>query len=85
MEVAQYLEGHFDDQITVKDLVEMMNENLKDSTSDAYGFTHMKSKLQEYFKDSIIFTNKKGLLNVVSHKEKVSELLQQNYKRENMQ
>ena len=65
--VAQYLDSNFEKLLTVNDLIEMMNDQLKDSSLEAYGYTHMKSKLNEYFKGNIIFTSNKGKLNVVSH------------------
>ena len=58
--VAKYLEQHFDEQITVNELIEMMSEKLQTSNSQPYSFPHMKSKLSDYFNDNILFTNLKG-------------------------
>ena len=77
--VANYLENHIDEQKSINELIEMMDEILQDSNSDAYSFIHTKDKLTEYFKGNISFTNQNGKLNVVSHKEKVSKVMHQSY------
>jgi len=39
------------------DLLEKVEEYLNDSGSEAYGQSHMKTKLLEYFEDMIIITD----------------------------
>ena len=56
--VARFLQENDDEQITVVDLVEKMEEYLGDSASTAYGRTHMKARLQEHFGDQIINYNR---------------------------
>ena len=43
VKVARFLQENDDEQITVVDLVEKMEEYLGDSASTAYGSTHMKA------------------------------------------
>ena len=38
-------------------LIREMDEHLKDSTSEAYSYRHMKRKLSEHFSDNVIFTD----------------------------
>ena len=54
--MARFLQENDDEQITVVDLVEKMEEYLGNSASTAYGRTHMKARLQEHFGDQIIIT-----------------------------
>ena len=53
LEVARFLEENDDEQITIKDLVSCMENNLADSEHSAYSHTHMQLKLQEYFGDRL--------------------------------
>ena len=59
LEVARFLEENDDEQITIKDLVSRMENNLADSEHSAYSHTHMQLKLQEHFGDRVVtFRNK---------------------------
>ena len=51
VKVAKFLEDNDDEQITVGDLVEKMEEYLNNTNSEAYGRSHMKTKLLEHFGD----------------------------------
>ena len=57
-------------QVTVGDLVQMMETFLEDSDCEAYSPTYMKSKLIEHYDDEIVFaqSNKKAV--VSSQKKK---------------
>ena len=57
VKVTKFLQENDDEQITVIDLVEKMEEYLIDTDSVAYGRQHMKTKLLEYFGDKIIITD----------------------------
>ena len=66
LKVAQFLQENDDEQITVNDLIEIMNEFLEESQSIAYGHTHMKARLKENFGDQIIITEISEKSNVVT-------------------
>ena len=68
VKVTKFLEENDDEQITVGDLVEKMKEYLNDTESEAYGRSHMKTELLEYFGDKIIITDINGKPNVVTFK-----------------
>ena len=57
VKVAKFLEDDDDKQITVGDLEEKMEEYLNNTESEAYGRSHMKTKLLECFGDKIIITD----------------------------
>ena len=57
VKVTKFLEENDDEQITVIDLVEKMEEYLIHTDSATYGRQHMKTKLLEYFGDKIIITD----------------------------
>jgi hypothetical protein len=45
LEVARYLEENDDEQITINDLIELMNHKLGDTTYKAYTYPYMKKNL----------------------------------------
>ena len=65
-EVASYLEDNDDEQITINDLIDLMNQKLADTDYEAYGYTHMKTKLKEHFGERIVQTEINGKPNVVT-------------------
>ena len=75
LKVAKFLRENDDEQITVLDLVDKMEEYLGDSPSAAYGRTHMKARLQEHFGDGIIITDINGKPNVVTLRSTVTTIL----------
>ena len=77
VKVTKFLEENDDEQITVGDLVEKMKEYLNDTESEAYGRSHMKTKLLEYFGDKIIITDINGKPNVVTFKTTATAILQE--------
>ena len=82
VKVAKFLEDNDDEQITVGDLVEKMEEYLNDTESEAYGRLHMKTKLLEYFGDKIIITDINGKANVVTFRTTATAILQEFHFRE---
>ena len=66
LEVASYLEDNDDEQITINDLVDLMNQKLANTNYDAYGYTHMKTRLQGYFGNRIVHTEINGKPNVIT-------------------
>ena len=73
--MARFLQENDDEQITVVDLVENMEEYLVDSASTAYSRNHMKARLQEHFRDQIIITEINGKPNVVTFRSTVANIL----------
>ena len=77
VKVTKFLEENDDEQITVIDLVEKMEEYLSDADSEAYGQQHMKTKLLEYFGDKIIITDSNGKPKVVTFRTTAATILQE--------
>ena len=77
--VTKFLEENDDEQITVNDLVEKMEEYLSGTNSEAYGRQHMKTKLLEYFGDRIVITDINGKPNVVTFRTTAAAILQEFY------
>ncbi len=70
LEVAKCLEKNDDEQITIHDLVQRMDENLANTEHSAYTCTHMQQKLKEHFGNKIIQTEINGKCNVVTLRSK---------------
>ena len=70
-----FLKENDDEQITVMDLMDKMEEYLGDSATAAYSRTHMKARLQEHFGDQIIITEINGKPNVVTFRSTASAIL----------
>ena len=75
VKVVKFLEDNDDEKITVGDLVERMEEYLNDTESEAYGRSHMKTKLLEYFRDKINITDINSKPNVVTFKTRATAML----------
>ena len=63
---AGYFENNDDEQVTLTDLINTMNECLNDTDIEPYSFPHMKSELKRHFKDRLIITEINGKQNVVT-------------------
>ena len=57
--MIDYLETHDDEQTTVNSLVDRMKAYLPEGI-EPYGFTHMKSSIQDYFGDDTVITEING-------------------------
>ena len=79
LEVAKYLKENIDEQLTVNDLINMMENILIDSPSSAYSYRHMDRKLREHFGDSIVFTSLPRKIQVVTFIQKASTVLHEFY------
>lgn len=79
LELAKYIEENDDEQITVNDLVDLMQQKLADCGSEAYTYTYMKKKLQDHFGEKIIFTDINGKQNVVTMRTTAKVILQDYY------
>ena len=81
LKVAQFLQENDDEQITVNDLIEVMNGFLEESQSIAYGHTHMKARLKEHFGDQIIITEINGKSNVFCKNFMIARKMIQTWKK----
>ena len=79
LEVAAYLEENDDEQITINDLIGLMEEKLADTEYETYSYTYMKKRLQDHFGDKIIQTEINGTANVVTFRTTAKALLQDHY------
>lgn len=77
LRVAKFFWDNDDIQITVSDLIDLMNDFLADSKSTAYSHTHMKSKLKEHFSDQILITEINGKANAVTFRSTAETILQE--------
>ena len=59
-----------------------MNGFFEESQSIAYGHTHMKARLQEYFGDQIIITEINGKSNIVTLRSTAECVLQEFHDRQ---
>ena len=84
-EVASYLEDNDDEQITINDLIDLMNQKLADTDYEAYGYTHMKTKLKEHFGERIVQTEINGKPNVVTFRTTARVVLQDYYSKQQQQ
>ena len=75
LEVARFLEENDDEQITLYDLIQHMEENLADSKFSAYSYPHMQQKLKEHFGYKIIQTEINGKPNVATFRNKAKVVL----------
>lgn len=73
--VAEYLENNDDEQVTITDLLNKMEEYLRDTDVEPYSFPHMKSELKKHFKDRIIITEINGKQNVVTFHTTAAKIL----------
>ena len=74
--VIQYLDTLDSEQVTVRDLVDIMAEHLKDSESEAYSNIHMKTKLIKDYGDEILFTQSPNQADVITLKKTATKILQ---------
>ena len=65
-EVCKYLEKNGNEQITIDDLIQLMEEILANTEHSAYSFKHMQQKLKENFGNKIVVTEINGKSNVVT-------------------
>ena len=58
--ICSHLEENDDEQTTVSDLVQRMKATLGESSTEVYSTKYMKKKLQQRFRDKIVFTEING-------------------------
>ena len=72
--VTEYLESHDDEQSTTNELIDIMKTYLSGDIQP-YGFTHMKSSIQEHFKENILITEINGESNVVTFRHTAASII----------
>lgn len=77
--VAKYIEENNDEQITKKDLIDLMQQKLAHSESEAYSYSYMKKRLEEHFGEKIIYTQMDGKPNVITMRTTAKMVLQDYY------
>ncbi len=82
LQVAQYLEENDDEQITIDHLIDLMEQKLTNTAHKAYGYTHMKNRLQEHFGEKIILTEINGKSNVATFRTTARAMLHEYYKQQ---
>ena len=65
LEVARFLRGKCDKQITIQNLIQHMEEILAHSEHGTYRYSHMQQKLKEHFGNKIIQTEINGKPNIL--------------------
>ena len=79
-EVVSFLENNDNENVTVRQLVEMMDDVLSQSVDEnakrkAYSVPYMKKKLLQHFGDSVIIADADGKPDVVFHRKTASQIL----------
>ena len=77
--VISYLRENDEEQITIKDLVVLMENYLKDSDHEAYTTRWIKHRLLETLKDDIVIAEVNGKQDVVTFRTNTSMILQNFY------
>ncbi|KAG7178151.1 hypothetical protein Hamer_G003931 [Homarus americanus] len=75
MNVGSYLENNDEEQLTISHLREKMKEFLTNTYSEPYGNQYLKGHLKEQYRDNVHFAEGEGLYDIVSMREKTSQIL----------
>ena len=78
--VIQYLDTLDSEQVTVRDLVGIMAEHLKDCESEAYSNINMKTKLIKHYGDEILFAWAPNQADAITLKKTATTILRDFYK-----
>ena len=83
-QLAMYLEVNDEEQISIQDLINKMEEILVETGIEPYGFTYMKHRLEKHFGDKITITEISGTEisgkeNVVTFRHKASSIIHHFY------
>lgn len=76
MNVCSYLESNDEEQLTIIHLRDKMKESLTNPDSEPYGNQYLKRKLRKQYQDNVHFTEGEGLHDIVTMREKTSQILQ---------
>jgi len=75
LKVVTFLEENDDEQITITNLIDMMNQHLENTDSTAYVPSHTKSRLLEHSGDRILIKEINGKSNVVTFRTTAKAVL----------
>ena len=78
--VIQYLDTLDSEQVTVRDLVDIMADHLKDCESEAYSNIQMKTELIKHCGDEILFAQSPNQADVITLKKTATRILRDFYK-----
>ena len=78
--MCHYLEANDEEQLTLSDLGSRMNEFLTDKQTSPYGNRYLKQRLMDTYGDSIYFAEGEGVHNIVTMREKTSQILRSYFK-----
>ena len=70
LQVTCYLEENDEEQMTINDLINKMNDYLNGTCFEPYSFLYMKKRLIDQFKDRIISTELDGKSNMMTFRSK---------------
>lgn len=79
-QMCRYLEQNDEEQLTLSDLRAKMKEVLANPDTDPYSSYYLKGQLQNRYGDSIYIAEGKGLQDIVTMKEKTSQILRSYFK-----
>lgn len=54
LKVVKYLEDNDDEQISISDLIDPIEDKLANTTHEAYSYLHMEKRLKEHFGVTIV-------------------------------
>ncbi|KAG1683688.1 Protein eyes shut [Nymphon striatum] len=80
LEMCFYLEANDEEQLTISDLGNKMKEFLTDKESTPYGNQYLKQKLMEHYGDSMYIADGEGVHDIVTMREKTSQILRSYFK-----
>ncbi|KAG1662657.1 Villin-1 [Nymphon striatum] len=80
LEMCFYLEANDEERITISDLGNKIKEFLTDTESTPYGNQYLKQKLIEHYGDSIYIAEGEGVHDIVTMREKTSQILRSYFK-----
>ena len=83
--MCTYLEINDEEQLTISDLRSKMKEFLTDKDSLPFGKQYLKSQLRERYGDSIHVIKGDGLRDIVTMREKASQILRSYFKSTNQE
>ena len=75
IDACSFFEGNNDEQFTLIELTDKMNELLVDTEYEAYAPRHIKRKLLEFYGENVIISGGKGAPLVVTHRESANTIL----------
>ncbi len=82
LSVTKFLEENDEEQTTVVELANKMQEYLHNTEEEAYSVKYMKAKLKEHFGDKIVFTELNGKSDVVTFRNTASCILYEFHKQQ---